>query len=123
MDQGLGQLHITRVDAIQRSNSSADLHWLIPVLERLRCWIISTSCMAQTDRSHQNCTPWTPFTLQDIFAICKVEDFVSFDEDYFKKQAEKSGIKASGSMKVGNNLRRGNHGDVAERPQRKKARN
>ncbi|KAL2017484.1 hypothetical protein VTK56DRAFT_2080 [Thermocarpiscus australiensis] len=42
---------------------------------------------------HAQCVPWVAFTLTDISAAHKLGDLVPLKEEYFQKQAEKSGLK------------------------------
>jgi hypothetical protein len=97
---------------------------MVALFEKIRRETIQESLMAQTGpRSHLDCTPWTPFTVQDLFIIHEVESFVPLDDDYFNKQVERSGIEIAGSMEIGHGLKRGQDWVEVQGSQTKKARN
>lgn len=75
--------------------ATASVRDVVTRLEVVRRGTIEESKMGgKQSGKHQACTPWDPFTLEHIFASCKVEDLIPLDEELFKKRAEESGIAA-----------------------------
>ncbi|KAK4236626.1 hypothetical protein C8A03DRAFT_16762 [Achaetomium macrosporum] len=72
------------------SHTSTCLADVIIQLENMRRSVIAESGMSERQGgAHRDCTPWTPFTLDDIFTEHRVKDLVPFNETVvFKARGE-----------------------------------
>lgn len=84
----------TRTAQEMAEGARPSLWAVVRIVESARLATISESKMNRRQGgAHVNCTPWARFSLNDILAAHKLEDLIPVDEEYFKQQAEKSGLK------------------------------
>jgi hypothetical protein len=75
------------------ADTSDSLAHLINQLENMRTFVISSSGISERDvGAHRDCTPWTSFTVEDIFAEHRVKDLIPINESLFVRRALAAGL-------------------------------